>query len=174
MNFLYNNFFLITLNYGTLQYKSHLNIWYDYRVTAKLDQIYRKREKDRIFLTRKEALGKKGTYKMEDSVDYIFDRVKERLSGDLTLPLLLQILQRDHAGKEIYIFGLDLYYLKNQEKWYDNITSHDKDMRDRQNYKIQDHLDRCSDMLDKYVKRENVFNCNLLSGYKGFQFGDVF
>jgi hypothetical protein len=78
-----------------------------------------------------------------------------------TLPKLLWHLQRV-SDKQILLFGLDGVA---GSKYYDKYTK--KDLHARHGRK-QSNIDRSLKMLDVYIQKTRIFNCNLNSNYSGF------
>ena len=160
--------FLITVNYAPVKITGHMNMWSDIHVTNWLNELYKVKEKDNLFLTRERAI-KNINIPIYDKVDYWFNDKKENLKGNYTIVWLLQLLQKYFPDKKVLIFGLDMESVSaDRAKWYDDHIDFDKLHRGK-SYVIQHKLNQCARQLDTYIgKNSSLINCNLKSQYGGF------
>jgi hypothetical protein len=113
--------------------------------------------------SRPQAFVDKKPAKIYGWLDYMFDNNADSIFGNYTLTWLLQYLNAYFPNKTILVHGLDLVGLG---KWYDNYTDADKKKRGL-HYNQLAKLRECAEQINKFVLKENIFNCNLESKYDG-------
>ncbi len=160
-----SNAFVITLNYAPIHLKGHLNIWSDRKVSDFLQQHYSDKPKDCLLLAQEGRVPAPFKHK----IDYWFNRKKENLQGNYTIVWALQLLQKYFPEKSILLFGVDLYAEKKSKvKWYDEYTDYDFKKRGLK-YNAAVKLNQCGFQITQFVKKENVYNCNLESRLRHFE-----
>jgi len=163
--------FVIGINYAPSRFYGKnvldLLIFSDKKVSDWLHTFYADKEKDVLFLCRPNGVNP-GNRSIKSRVDYWFNE-KNKYPGNYTIVWLLQMIQQIFPKKKILLFGLDMTFKEtNQSKWYDGFTSFDRDKRGR-NYPTQKKLDQCGTQISQHVKKENIYNCNLNSGFNHFE-----
>ena len=148
--------FVVTVNYAPIHLAGHLNMWADGRVSEFIAAHYAGRPKDRLFLARASERNRD----MAGQIDYWFSPSAESLKGTYTVGWALQLMQRHFPEKRVLLFGFDGCVAPGAvAKWYDAHT--DFDCRRRvKGYPVQRKLDQCARQLERYCRREGVFNCN--------------
>ena len=165
------NRYVITTNYGFEYFLKkeiipNLNIHSDKKVTNFINDFLSKNPKNFKILSRANAFNSENV-SCTKFVDYWFDENEHRLGGNYTAYWLLAMLERFFPDKKVYVFGIDLYFLNdNNKKFYDSFTSWDKDRRVNSNLR---HLDESGRNFDMLKKKEMFFNCNMQSKYQGFK-----
>ncbi|MEN0004405.1 MAG: hypothetical protein AAF798_09685 [Bacteroidota bacterium] len=164
-DFIKSRAFVITINYGPLRFKGHLNMWSDLKVSEFLEEFYRTHPKETLFLAQHRKVQKS----FVSQVDYWFSPRQDQLKGNYTVVWALQLLQRFFPKKIILLFGIDMYALDpNRDKWYDQFTDFDRAKRG-ENYNIQQKLQSCAIQIQRYCRRTGVYNCNPKSKLTHFE-----
>jgi hypothetical protein len=162
--------FLITVNYAPIKIKGNLNIHSDKKVTDFLKKYFKETggKQGLLLLSRERAFNNQNQV-FKNSIDYWFDEKKEHLIGNYTVVWLFQLLERTYPDKKIMVFGLDMYINNDTAKWYDSVTSFDRDRRGAK-YPVQIKLNQCAKQLNANIKNKDLFiNCNPNSGYDSFK-----
>lgn len=158
-DFIKSKAFTITINYAPLRWHGHLNMWSDRKVSEFLSEFYHSNPKQGLFLAQRNKVP--GPFSEE--VDFWFSPKTDELLGNYTIVWALQLLQKYFPNKLILLFGVDMYALsKEEDKWYDRYTNYDREKRG-ENYKVQKKLLQCAQQIERFCRRNNVFNCNLKS-----------
>jgi hypothetical protein len=150
--------FVITMNYAPVKFIGHANIWSDTKVTEFLRDIYSRKEKDHVFISRREAFRPGDEWKdFHAKVDYWFST--EKLKCHYTLSWLFQLLQLYFPKKYVAVFGLDLKPIDDMndiKKFYDRYTLHDANRRGK-GFPLQKKLDAFQSELIRLIEQEDSF-----------------
>ena len=151
--------FVITTNFGPVNFNGHLNCWSDRTASIFLEKHYSDKPKDCLFLSREAAFSPGMTFRSQ--VDHWFDNRRDNLQGNFTAGWALQLVRRHFPEKPILLFGYDFYVEEEKhEKWYDAYTDYDWHNRGA-NYHINKKLQMfISEMRSFHIDRTYIYNCN--------------
>jgi 2-polyprenyl-3-methyl-5-hydroxy-6-metoxy-1,4-benzoquinol methylase len=157
--------FTITLNYAPIHLNGHLNMWSDRKVSDFLENHYSQAPKECLLLAQEGRVNGK----LNEKVDFWFNRSKENLKGNYTLVWALQLLKRYFPNKPILLFGVDMYCTHEKEaKWYDRYIDYDR-KRKGQHVRLTHTLRQCALQLQQHIPKTGVYNCNLSSQLDHFE-----
>jgi len=163
---IYAKSFLITMNYGPVNFPCHMNIWSDKLVTDFMIDHFKTHPKDHITLARFQAFDYRNPIHVnfrDSYLDYTYDTKQDKISGCYTIVFLIQILQKFFPDKIILVFGVDMNDINS--KWYDSFTDWDSKKRGNNNY-IHNKVRESCNQITTNTKNVNIFNCNPNSNYK--------
>lgn len=187
LNYIKSKSFFISTNYPLSlkepEFCPHLHVWSDYKTANFMEEHYKTKPKDCLWMTRPDAFTPEmeGSHKIFKKVDFWFDRIFYDLKSSCTFAWVLQLIQRITGAKNktILVFGLDGFIPDDSpttesdicgrkekipySKWYDYYTN--KDMIERTHRANKESLDTFVDEIEKMYREdpkyfENVLNCN--------------
>ena len=155
-------------------------MWGDVKLSRAIKEFYKDKQKDCLFISRKEAY-KSGSDSLDYDmgVDFWFSRAYYKLEGNLTVFWALQLVKKFFPDKIIFLFGFDFYVpdpASNILKFYDKHTTLDSDNRNHTKYitQIIPKFERwMKDWLTNHPGiNKGIINCNPKSKLTLFSMGD--
>jgi hypothetical protein len=166
---LYEDTYMIWLNYAPIKYNDYIDvlIFSDPRVSEWLQSFYQRKNDIGMPMlwTREKAFKHNSPFWLKERVNfwYDFNKIYKQYKTNYTFICALLELQRFFKDKTILIFGLDL---DGRDKWYSKYIKVDEVISEDEN---KQRVDDTAKHLDLYITKNNVYNCNLRSCYKGFK-----